>query len=43
MKKNGLIWIICGLIVIASCTGEMDNSVYQQKEIVYTVGTDPTV
>ncbi len=33
MKKNGLIWIICGLMVIASCTGEMDNSVYQQKEI----------
>ena len=33
MKKNGLIWIMCGLMVIASCTGEMDNSVYQQKEI----------
>ena len=33
MKKKTFIWIICHLMVIVGCTGDVDNPVYQQKEI----------
>ena len=33
MKKKRFLWIICSLMAIAGCTGDVDNSVYRQMEI----------
>ena len=33
MKKKKFLWIICSLMAIVGCTGDVDNPVYQQKEI----------
>ena len=33
MKKKRLIWTIGSLMAIIGCTGDVDNPVYQQKEI----------
>ena len=33
MKKKRFLWLICSLMAIVGCTGDVDNPVYQQKEI----------